>query len=264
MGDSGIASMSSAPNVAGVPSWLRIVGPAYRLTNHADVEPAAGRTIAFQYLQREAPDGGEPTLAIYYSGDDGETWIKLPTLLDQNDNFAAARMPENEQQGQGLYALMATLEMPALQPGWNLIAYPLSSSQPITNALASVIDDIELVFAQDSGIGGGWRVYDRRILGEDQRLQNLVNDLDFMEFGKTYWVYTKRTATPFLPIEEYQPLRDISLSAGDKISAAVASGQVLSQVEPELVGTPALPPAIFFGPLSSSASGAGRRCRCER
>ncbi len=257
MGDSGIASMSSAPNVAGVPSWLRIVGPAYRLTNHADVEPAAGRTIAFQYLQREAPDGGEPTLAIYYSGDDGKTWMKLPTLLDQNDNFAAARMPDNDQHGQGLYALMATLEMPALQPGWNLIAYPLASSQPITDALASVLDDIEMVVAQDAGLGGGWRVYDQRLIGEDHRLQNLVNDLHIMEFGKTYWVHAKRAATPFLPIQEYQPLRDISLSTDDKISAPIASGQVLSQTEPALVGTPALPPAIFFGPLSLAQMGPG-------
>ena len=242
--DSGIASISSVTSLPSLPSWLRAVGPGYRLANSADVAAAEGRTIAFQYLQREVPDGSEHTLKLYHSPDEGETWTRLPTLLDQTSNFAAARLPDTASQGEGLYALVATIELPALQPGWNLLAYPLAAAQTITESLASLAGEYGVIYAQEPNATDVWRLFDPTMETADPDLRRLVNDLTTLEFGRSYWIYADKSATPMLPVvpSEDAP-RAYTLTPSEPVTTFVYAGIAAPSVEPQL------PPSTFYGPL---------------
>ena len=64
-GETSTTSLEALVRIKGLPGWLTPVGQAYRFISGRDIE----RTIAFNYLQRDVPDGYEYTLKIYYSPD---------------------------------------------------------------------------------------------------------------------------------------------------------------------------------------------------
>lgn len=84
-------------------------------------------------LQRDVPAGYEQTLALYYLPKGEESWQRLPTFQFVENLVAATLQP-----APGIYAVMATVALPALKPGPNLFTYPLLDSRPITTALASL------------------------------------------------------------------------------------------------------------------------------
>ncbi|MEZ4517845.1 MAG: hypothetical protein R3C44_13845 [Chloroflexota bacterium] len=83
--------------------------------------------------------GTEHTLNVYFLPTGGETWQRLETRRFV-ENMVVADLQEQD----GVYAIMATIQMPALSPGWNQFVYPLSDPRPITDALRSIDGLIQL------------------------------------------------------------------------------------------------------------------------
>ncbi len=101
--------------------------------------------------------------------------------------------------GKGYWIYMnspATLTIPgslpltsvALSNSWNLVGYNSSSSQAVTNALASIAGKYISIWAF---VNGSWRVYDPNNPG--------VSDLTNMEPGYGYWINMKAPAVWTLP-----------------------------------------------------------------
>jgi hypothetical protein len=197
-----------------LPDWLWPIGSAYRLTSD---QPLDNSSITFSYLQRNVPDGYEAGLVIYYSSDEGQNWQALTTELDTSDNFAAAEAP-----GEGLYALIATVELPALEPGWNLIAYPVETSRAVTEALLSISGAYTTVYSYDptASTADRWLVY-------DVTAPSYVNTLSQLEYGRGYWINASQAITPLLPI-------DVSTKGSTDLALPA-------------------PPATFYGPVQGWA-----------
>src|SRR5690606_14749865 len=100
--------------------------------------------------------GFEPVLRLYFLPDGGG-WQPLDTRLDVDENLASARMPAA---ANGVYVLAASVELPQLQEGWNLLAYTIPETRTVDVALASIRNDFTAVYQYDPATETGWRVYD--------------------------------------------------------------------------------------------------------
>jgi hypothetical protein len=141
--------LASPPELEDEP-WLVPVGPAYRV--EPDPAVTSPRTIAFTYLQRDVPEGWEHTLDIYFlsaAGEVSRTWQVLPTR-QYTENLVVADL----QPGPGTYAVLSTVELPVLRPGWNALAYPLPDARPVEVALRSIQDHYTGVYTLPAGIDG--------------------------------------------------------------------------------------------------------------
>ncbi len=107
LADTATGTLQALAAIPTVPEWLTPVGQAYRFVATRPLP----RTIGFNYLQREVPPGYEHTLQLYYSPDEGNTWRRLPTELDVNENLATAPADKS-----GLYMLAASIDIPFTQP----------------------------------------------------------------------------------------------------------------------------------------------------
>lgn len=186
--ETGIISLQALPTLPHLPAWLTPVGQGYRVVGAS----TTARVIAFDYLERDVPAGYEHTLRLYYSPDEGHTWQRLSTTLDIAFNQAIAQMPEG---GKGIYALLATLELPALQPGWNLLSYPLPGTRSVAEALASIEGTYSALYfyAQNQ-----WLLYDVAVTVEHPTYAAWLNDLAALEFGRSYWIHATQPITPYL------------------------------------------------------------------
>ncbi|MCB8954432.1 MAG: VCBS repeat-containing protein [Ardenticatenales bacterium] len=177
--DNGVASLqvlAAVPDQAAYP-WLLPVGPAYRVQNRPDV--TGERFISFVYLQRDVPEGYENTLAVYFKADGvGRPWRRITETQQFVENLVVAPLQTDDAGAgiDGVYAVMASVEMPALQPGWNLLAYPLTVSRPLTSALAAI-----------AGQYDGNRVW----LAECQpKSPDCVGtQVNALKLGHAYWIY---------------------------------------------------------------------------
>lgn len=251
LGETGVASLQTLAGLPQVPLWLTPVGQGYRLAIQAD----HALTIAFHYLQREAPAGYEYTLNLYYSPDDGATWQRLPTLLDVEDNLAAAQLPVNGQRGAGIYALMATLEMPRLTPGWNQFAYPLPQARPVPGALASIAGAYTTIYHFDPAAQSRWRFYSTAVVQDQPTLAGFVNDLPALTFGQSYWLYATTAITPYLSVGNDQPILAANAlnSLGLELPPATIYGSVaVTETASITVGTPIV--ALIAGKECGQAS----------
>ena len=145
--------------------------------------------------------------------------------LHPEDNLISARLA-----GPGLYALFSHYDVP-LQPGWNLIGYPVQGSRPITEALASIVGEYSMVFGfDDAGSPADpWAMY---APGKG----DWVNDLREFRFGHGYWIYVDK-------------------NVGDKAGTTLRLKGNPETSEP-LTTTLAAdtlrnPPAIYFGKVQS-------------
>ena len=186
--ETGILSLQALPALPQLPAWLTPVGQGYRVVGAS----AAARAIAFDYLQRDVPAGYEHTLRLYYSPDEGHSWQRLTTTLDTGHNQAIAQMPAG---GEGIYALLAALELPALQPGWNPLSYPLPGARPVAEALASIEGAYSSLLFYEQG---QWRLHDVAVTQEQPAYAAWLNDLTHLEFGRSYWLHATETITPYL------------------------------------------------------------------
>ncbi|HSJ55908.1 MAG TPA: VCBS repeat-containing protein [Anaerolineae bacterium] len=204
LADTGTASLQAVHNLPGLASWLIPAGQGYRFV----AGERFPRAIAFNYLQRTVPAGFENLLYVYYSPDDGATWRRLPTTLDTAHNQAAAVMPDDPETGygQGLYALLSTIDMPPFQPGWNLFGYPLLVSRPVTEALASLEGYYTTIYGHyTEDPADPWKVYDVTVAPP---FQTLVNDLHALSFGHGYWITISQAITLSL-----EPPTDVQIKA---------------------------------------------------
>lgn len=213
-------TLQSATLLPGAPSYATVVGNGYWLTASGDAPGLDNRgpyktSISFQYLGAEVPPGEENFLRIYFwDGSAGAVWQPLPTLLDPQQNFAAAAT-----QGPGLYALMSSIEISLPEVGWNLISYPVQEKRSIVDALASIAGHYTVVYSYNANEPTEpWQVY-------AVDAPDYVNSLREMEFGRGYWIKTT------------QPLM-LYLKGGNTLTAANAV-------------TFPQPPATLYGQVQS-------------
>ncbi len=229
--DTGTLSLEALAVIPGLPEWLTPVGRGYRFIANSKVP----RSIAFNYLQREAPPGYEHALTLYFSPDEGRVWQALATDLDSEENTATASATES-----GLYVLAASVDLPFYTSGWNLFAYPLPESRPVTEALKSIIGHYTTIYAYDNDDAGDpWSVF-------DAAAPPWVSDLSRLEYGRGYWINIVGPAKP----TQDQPLvlrMRIPLTAGQ--SSALASSQPGSVVAFGRRN----PPAVYYGSIDGTA-----------
>jgi hypothetical protein len=111
----------------------------------------------------------------------------LPTTVDPYYNMATAEL-----QGEGLYVLMSSVEVPLYSAGWNLFAYPVAGSRPVTEALQSIDGYYATVYGYDGlDPADPWKVYDVTV-------PDWVNELAQFEFGRGYWISVTQPITLYL------------------------------------------------------------------
>jgi hypothetical protein len=146
-----------------------------------------------RYVGGDVPPGEEHLLRLYYWEHDQAScqpqpapcWRKLPTHLDTYHNTAVAPT-----QGEGLYALMSSLEIPLHGPGWDMFAYPVQGTRAITEALQSIQGYFATVYGYDAtDEADPWKVYD--VTG----IPDWVNDLHNLEFSEGYWISVTQAIT---------------------------------------------------------------------
>jgi hypothetical protein len=133
--DTGVSSLQAVatiPELASHP-WLVPVGQAYNVVVSETIESLDEQYIAFHYLQREVPAGHEDRLALYYLPDSSTEWQLVEAGEQFVENLIVAPLQES-----GTYAIMASVTMPPLEKGWNLVSYPLAVTRTVTNGLASI------------------------------------------------------------------------------------------------------------------------------
>jgi hypothetical protein len=166
--------------------WLVPVGQAY----HVRLDPTIDdeRIITLTYLQRDVPEGYEHTLNVYFLEEGGSEWKRLDTKR-YVENLVVAELENSD----GTYAVMSTVKMPALSPGWNQFSYPLPDSRLITDALAS--------------IGGSYTtVYQGDLAGKRSPNSVEANVAQF-EFGAVYWIWIdgEKDVIPYLAAPKRSP-----------------------------------------------------------
>jgi hypothetical protein len=177
-------ALQSASVLPSVPPWTTAVGQGYRLSATPNAPDLGRASISFGYLGAEVPPGEEGWLRVYFW--DGTAWQLLPTRLDADYNVASAAV-----QGPGLYALMSSLEIPLAGPGWNLFAYPVEGTRPITQALTSIDGFYSTVYGWDPNPYNRWRLFDVTV-------PSWVNTLHELEFGQGYWITITQDITLYL------------------------------------------------------------------
>lgn len=209
-------TLQETNRVPALPPGRTLVGQGYRLNaspNAPELTTEQGASISFGYLGDQVPADEEAFLRVYYYAEDDEMchldpaacWRQLDTALETDYNLASARA-----QGSGLYALMSSREI-VLQPGWNNIAYPVQSSQPVSTALASIADFYTVVYHYEAGAIDPeelWSVH-----GSPQTVPEWVSDLRQLDFGQGYMVHISATQPVALYLGGIEAALEIRTSA---------------------------------------------------
>jgi hypothetical protein len=179
-----IQSMSGLPLL---PTGRTLIGHGYNLITSPGTSMPPG-SVSVQYLSNDVEVAGanEEDLALYHYHE-GE-WHELATELDDYFNMASA-----PSQGDGLYALLASVRIPLYGPGWNLVAYPIPGAKPVADALASIAGFYSTVYGYVPDDPGGiyWKIY-------DASMPPFLNDLQVLEFGHGYWINATASVTLYL------------------------------------------------------------------
>jgi hypothetical protein len=206
-----IQSMAGMPPL---PPGRTLIGQGYNLVSSPGFTLPVG-SVSMQYLSNDVLVAGaeESNLNLYYW--DGNDWDLLKTVLDTNVNLASA-----PSRGEGVYALMASVKIALYGPGWNLISYPVQTTQPVSVALLSISGHYTTVYGYDaSDAADPWKVYDVTV-------PPWVNELEVLEYGQGYWINASQPITLHM-----SRMSDV----GDSVST----------------GFP-FPPSTFYGPISST------------
>lgn len=227
-------TLHTLPVAPGLPVWAYPVSRAYSYQGDA---PADG-SLLFHYFQRAMPGGEafevDTVLAVYYSADFGATWRALPTQIDARRNVAVSPLT-----GSGYYVLASSVGIP-LQPGWNLITYPLPGDTP-TNALTTTPDTaFTIIYAWD---GEAWSLFDRQA-DSQAAWANLVNDLSALRFGVTYLVYATRSAMLYFDWD--------SATYRELAAPLMPTPAEHPDVRPQSALPPHLPPIVFYGEIAQA------------
>ena len=223
-------SIQSTTVITSPPAWTTPVGRGYRLlaSSRAPQLAASRAALSIGYLENEVAPGSEGGIALYFLDRTG--WTKLPGQeLDTDRNEVSAQVS-----GPGLYALMTSVD---IQPGWNVIAYPWTSTRPVTESL-------RLIGGEDtagkplyttvygyviSGTSTLWQIYDATVPAD---WAPLVNDLETLQYGRGYWIYVP--------------------DARPRAASAAASAAGPAAATPTAASVPA-PPATYYGVAPAGA-----------
>jgi hypothetical protein len=207
-----IQAMAGLPSL---PPGRTVIGQGYRLVATPGT-PVISGSVSIQYLSNDVlvANADENQLTLYYNtGAPGAPWVELPTT--RNPYFNVVSAPA---QGEGIYALMSSIQIPLYKSGWNLFAYPLQASQPVSPALASITGKYELVYGYlVTDTLDPWKVFD------PTPPVTWVNDLNALSFGNGYWISATQPVT-------------IHLSPPSSLLP-----------DPSTSGFAPLPPATFYG-----------------
>ena len=186
--DNGVETLQQLANVPEIKShpWLIPVGQAYQLTLDPRIDDK--RIISLGYLQRDVPEGYEHTLTLYFLPLGETKWQSLKTKRFV-ENLVVAEL----QNRNGTYAVMSTIEMPTLEPGWNLFAYPLPEPRSISDALVSISGTHTVVYQGPL------------IAGTPEQITE--SNVTQFEFGNVYWIWVdgQETVTPYLAPPKRSP-----------------------------------------------------------
>ncbi|MCP4544196.1 MAG: hypothetical protein GY832_44355 [Chloroflexi bacterium] len=220
-----VGTFFTIQGMAGLPSLppgRTLVGQGYNLVTSPGVTMPIG-SVSIQYLSNDVLVAGatENDLMLYFW--DGNDWLVLNTVLDTYFNLASA-----PSQGEGVYALMASVRIPLYGPGWNNIAYPVQETQPVSEALLSISGYYTTVYGYEpTDVTNPWRVY-------DVTAPSWVNDLDELEFGNGYWINVSQGITLYLASDTSASSQSVMHDQPPRSAQSVVS----------------LPPATFYGMVS--------------
>lgn len=185
--------------------WATQVGRAYWLAaSREDKTAGFGKSsITFEYRRSDVPLGQEAFIRMYIWDQAQGSW----RLLDGQRNYPEYNLISAPLAGPGLYALFSHYEIP-LQPGWNLIGYPVqtsglpAASRPISDALRSIAGNYSAVYGYyPCDTVDPWKVF-----GPEVGNAGWVNDLQALDFGQGYWIQV--TATEPITLNLRGPLTD--------------------------------------------------------
>jgi hypothetical protein len=200
-----------------LPPGRTLVGQGYNLVVSPEAILPVG-SASIQYLSNDVLVAGasEEDLALYFW--DGHAWRELETVLNTYFNLASA-----PSQGEGVYALMASVKIPLYGPGWNNFAYPMQETRLVTEALASISGYYTTVYGYEAEDEvDPWEVH-------DVTAPDYVQDLAVLKYGHGYWINVSDAITLYL-------------KSGVE-AARRASGSDLP-----------FPPATYYGAVQSSAA----------
>jgi len=167
-----------------IPLWTTVVGDGYRVLKSDGAPDLVNTSILFRYRGQDVPAGEEKFLNLYFWAEANQQWQRLSTVLNQAVNEASAQA-----HGPGLYVLMSSLEIPLGQAGWNLVAYPVQETRPVSQALASLANSYSTVYSYvATDAADPWKVY-------APSAPAWVNDLKVLEFGRGYWINATQPMT---------------------------------------------------------------------
>lgn len=208
-------ALQTVTSLPDLPPGVTPIGRAYFVRPSEPITSYTKASIAFEYLGFEVLASGLPEqdLTIYYW--DGSSWQRQPTVLNTVQNIVSAPLP-----GQGIYALMVSIEITLHGPGWNLFSYPVQGTKPITEVLQSIAGSYTTVYSYEpTDASDPWKIYDVNVPG-------WVNDLHTLRFGRGYWIRATESITLYLN--------------ADMVTAAVADR-----------GLPTLPTTYYGAVLAS-------------
>ncbi len=185
--DNGIETLQILDRIPEIDThpWLVPVGQSYAVHLNPDVDDE--RIITLTYLQRDVPDGYEHALDIYFLPKGTSNWQQLDTKR-YVENLVVANLEDVD----GTYAVMSSVTMPTLLPGWNTFSYPLPDSRPVTRTLASISGTYSTVYQGDLGI---------------QPQDILATNVTHFEFGNVYWIWIdgNKAVIPYLAPPKRSP-----------------------------------------------------------
>jgi len=211
-------ALQGATRIPEAPTWATAAGQGHWLSaSPSAAEALRPRTISFDYLGDEVPPGAENWLHTCFP--DGTRWEQLPTQLDTYVNVASAST-----RGPGLSTSVPSLEIPLYRAGWNLFAYPVQETRPVSEALNSIEGYYKTVYGYVvTDTLDPWKVYG---IVDGEPAPDWVNDLKALRFGQGYWINVTEPIT--LTLE------------GDTASQTAAASSV-----PQ-------PPATYYGAVLAS------------
>jgi len=200
-----------------LPAGRTVIGQGYSLVATPGTPVLTG-SVSIQYLSNDVLNAGasEEQLTLYYYT--GTTWSALPTVRDTYFNLATA-----PSQGVGVYALMASEQVPLYGAGWNLIAYPVQETRLVTEALLSISGSYTTVYGYVvTDMLDPWKMY-------SVTAPDWANDLRVLEYGHGYWIHARQAITLYLS-PSAQAIGDLGLPATppDTYYGVVQSGEAFT------------------------------------
>jgi hypothetical protein len=214
--------------------WATPVGRAYWLAASSNITDTGSSSISFEYLRSDVPAGEEAFVRMYFWDENEDAW----RLIKNQKRYPEHNLISAPVERPGLYALFSHYEIP-LQPGWNLIGYPVQTSN-VPTGTRNIPDVLKSIDGQHSAVYGYYpcdAADPVKVYGVEAA--SWVNDLAALEFGHGYWINV--TATE--PITLY--LKGSFETTGEATTPTCPGGQASAVLQP--------PPTTYYGNLTAGA-----------